>query len=123
MNLESSFGTVPDLIREHAATRPRHTAILQEVPVARSIDYRTLDALMDRVAAALQRDGVEPRQSIAVCGTNSIEYAVLFLGALRAGVAIAPLAPSSTPESIARMTKDSGAKIFFDEEKLRSLEA
>jgi acyl-CoA synthetase (AMP-forming)/AMP-acid ligase II len=48
---------------------------------------------------------------------------VLFLGALRAGVAFAPLAPSSTPESIARMTRDSGAKIFFDEEKLRDLEA
>jgi len=123
MNLESPFATVPDLVRHQAKERPRHTAILQEDPAPRSIDYRTLDELMDRVAAALQRDGVEPRQSIAVCGTNSIEYAVLFLGALRAGVAIAPLAPSSTPESIVRMTKDSGAKIFFDEEKLKNLEA
>jgi len=123
MNLESPFATVPDLVRHQAKERPRHTAILQEDPAPRSIDYRTLDELMDRVAAALQRDGVEPRQSIAVCGTNSIEYAALFLGALRAGVAIAPLAPSSTPESIVRMTKDSGAKIFFDEEKLKNLEA
>jgi len=123
MNLESPFATVPDLVRHQAKERPRHTAILQEDPAPRSIDYRTLDELMDRVAAALQRDGVEPRQSIAVCGTNSIEYAALFLGALRAGVAIAPLAPSSTPESIARMTKDSGAKIFFDEQKLKNLES
>ena len=123
MNLDSPFATVPDLVRHQAQERPQHTAILQENPALRSIDYRTLDALMDRVAAALQRDGVEPTQAIAMCGPNSIEYGVLFLGALRAGVAIAPLAPSSTPESIARMTKDSGAKLFFDEEKLRNLEA
>ena len=73
VDLERPFGTVPELIRQQAAARPGHTAILQEPPSLRSIDYRTLDALMDRVAAALQRDGVEPRQSIAMCGTNSIE--------------------------------------------------
>src|ERR1700704_3485919 len=97
MNLESPFATVPDLVRHQAQERPQHTAILQEDPAPRSIDYRTLDALMDRAAAALQRDGVEPTEAIAMCGPNSIEYALLFLGALRAGVAIAPLAPSSTP--------------------------
>jgi acyl-CoA synthetase (AMP-forming)/AMP-acid ligase II len=126
LDLERPFATVPDLIRQNARERPRHAAIVQDNftdQPARSIDYRTLDALMDRVAAALQRDGVAPRQSIAVCGSNSIEYAVLFLGALRAGVAIAPLAPSSTAESIARMTRDSGAKIFFDEDQLKNLEA
>ena len=123
LDLERPFATVPDLIRQNALERPGHIAVLQEQPSLRSIDYRALDALMDRVAAALQRDGVEPRQSIAVCGTNSIEYAVLFLGALRAGAAVAPLAPSSTPESIARMTRDSGAKIFFDEDRLENLQA
>jgi len=128
VDLDSPFATVPDLVRQQALERPQHIALLQdnlseEPSAVRSVDYRTLDALMDRVAAALQRDGVEPRQSIAVCGANSVNYAVLFLGALRAGVAVAPLAPSSTPESIARMTKDSGARIFFDEEKLRNLEA
>jgi acyl-CoA synthetase (AMP-forming)/AMP-acid ligase II len=120
--LEKPFLTVPDLVRRQAMGRPAHLALIQDDPAHRSVDYGTLDQLMDRVAAALQRDGVEPRQAIAVCGANSIEYAVLFLGALRAGVAVAPLAPSSTPESLARMTKDSGAKIFFDEEKLRNLE-
>jgi len=123
LDLERPFATVPDLIRQNALERPGHIAVLQEQPSLRSIDYRALDALVDRVAAALQRDGVEPRQAIAICGANSIEYAVLFLGALRAGVAVAPLAPSATPESIARMTKDSGAKIFFDEDRLENLGA
>jgi acyl-CoA synthetase (AMP-forming)/AMP-acid ligase II len=68
---------------------------------------------MDRVAAALQRDGVKPQEAVAVCATASIEYVSLFMGALRAGVAVAPLAPSSTPESLAGMIGDSGARLFF----------
>ena len=60
------------------------------------IDYGALDALMDRVAAALQRDGVRPGDSIAICAHSAPRYAAVFLGALRAGVAVAPLAPSVT---------------------------
>src|SRR6185503_14485921 len=98
---DSAFVTVPELVRRNAAARPSHPALLQDdLASARSITHAELDALMDRVAAALQRDGVGPQEAIAVCGANSIEYAVLFLGALRAGAAVAPLAPSSTPESI-----------------------
>src|ERR1700757_958791 len=103
--VDQPFATVPDLVRLQAREHPGHIALREEEPAPRSVDYAALDALMDRVAAALQRDGVEPRQAIAMCAANSIEYAVLFLGALRAGVAIAPLAPSSTPESIGRMTR------------------
>jgi acyl-CoA synthetase (AMP-forming)/AMP-acid ligase II len=49
---------------------------------------------MDRIAAALQRDGVAPQQRIAICASASVEYAAVFLGALRAGVVVAPLAPA-----------------------------
>src|SRR5687767_11809434 len=107
--LESAFMTLPELVRRQAAERPRHKALVQDdLSSERSVTCAELDALMDRIAAALQRDGVRPQESIAVCGANSIEYAALFFGALRAGVAIAPLAPSSTPESLARMVEDSG---------------
>lgn len=46
----------------------------------------------------MQRDGLAPGDTIAICATASIEYAAVFLGALRAVVAVAPLAPGSTPE-------------------------
>jgi long-chain acyl-CoA synthetase len=52
---------------------------------------------------------------IAICSLSSVEYAAVFLGALRAGVVVAPLAPSSTPESLVGMLEDSGAqKLFVD---------
>jgi long-chain acyl-CoA synthetase len=108
--LEQDFGTIPALIRCHAAIQPNHAALVQD---QRAIDYRELDALMDRVAASLQRDGVAPRASIAICAGSSIEYAVVFLGALRAGIAVAPLAPSSTAESLVAMIKDCGARHLF----------
>ena len=54
-----------------------------------------------------------PRQSVAICAASSIEYLAVFLGALRAGVAAAPIAPSLTPESIAAMSIDAGARLLF----------
>ena len=108
--LEQDFGTLPALIHAHATERPGHPVLVQD---GHSVSYAELDALMDRVAASLQRDGLQPRDAIAICAGTSIDYAVLFLGALRAGVAVAPLAPSSTADSLAVMIEDSGARLLL----------
>jgi long-chain acyl-CoA synthetase len=107
---EQAFGTLPELIHANAVERPDQIALIQD---ERRLSYGQLDALADRVAASLQRDGVKPQGAVAVCANTSIEYIALFMGALRAGVAVAPLAPSSTPESLATMAADSGATLFF----------
>ena len=86
--LEQDFNTIPQLIRLHAAARPDHPALVQ-------------------------RDGMQPRDAIAICASTSIAYAAVFLGALRAGVAVAPLAPSSSPESLATMAADADARLLF----------
>jgi len=104
------FGTVPALIRARAEAAPDSIALIQG---ERTLTFAAFDALLDRVAATLHRDGVGPRDAIAICAGTSIEYVAAFFGALRAGVAVAPLAPSSTAESLGVMIADSGAKIFF----------
>jgi acyl-CoA synthetase (AMP-forming)/AMP-acid ligase II len=107
------FRAIPDLIREHALARPAQPALIAGNSL---LTYAQLDALMDRVAAALQRDGVTPGDCIAVCAHPSTRYAALFLGALRAGAVVAPLAPSVTPASFAAMLADAQARrIFVDE--------
>ena len=108
--LTSDFATLPDIIREHAKERGDKTAMADS---AGSYSYAELDAMMDRVAAALQRDGVEQGQSVAIISASSIAYAAVFLGTLRAGCVAAPLAPSSTPEALAAMIADCGAPIVF----------
>ncbi len=108
--IAADFGTVPDILRLNAAAHPGKVALIQD---DRSMTWGELDAMMDRVAAGLQRDGVQKGQALSVCATTSIEYAALYLGGLRAGAAVAPIAPSSTPEQIVAMVNDSGASLFF----------
>ena len=108
--LEESFNTIPHLIRLHAADRPAHPALVQD---GETLGYAQLDAMMDRVASALQRDGVKPGEAVAVCAATSIAYAAVFLGSLRAGVAVAPLAPSSSAESLVSMARDADARLLF----------
>ncbi len=108
--LTSEFATLPDILREQAKERGEKIAVADD---RATYSYAELDALMDRIAAALQRDGVEQRQAIAIVSASSINYAAVFLGTLRAGCIAAPLAPSSTPEALAAMIKDCGAPIVF----------
>jgi long-chain acyl-CoA synthetase len=107
---DQEFGRVADMIARHARRDPRHPAL---VDARRTLSYGALDALMDRIAAALQDGGVAPQQRIAICAGASVEYAAVFLGALRAGVVVAPLAPGETAKSLAGMLADSGAKLLF----------
>jgi acyl-CoA synthetase (AMP-forming)/AMP-acid ligase II len=111
--LSESFHTIPELVRLHAESRPAHPALIQD---GRTLSYGELHALMNRVAASLQRDGVKPGDAIAICAATSLEYAAVFLGSLRAGIAVAPLAPSSSPESLISMANDAGAHLFFLDE-------
>jgi long-chain acyl-CoA synthetase len=107
---ESAFRDLAALVHQHARATPDKTALRCGED---ALSYRAFDALIDRAAAALQRDGVGPRDVIAVCAPTSIDYLALFIGALRAGVAVAPLAPSATPQQLAAMIHDSDARIVF----------
>ena len=117
---EVPFQAIAELVRQHAAARPEHPALIGEGEDR--LSYRQLDALMDRVAGALQRDGVAPHEAIAICAGSSPVYAAVFLGALRAGVTVAPLAPSVTTASFASMRRDADARrLFVDRSALDAL--
>jgi len=53
--LSQDFGTLADVIRVQAADKGPKPALID---AKRVISYAELDVLMDRIAAALQRDGV-----------------------------------------------------------------
>ena len=108
--LDQEFGFVADLIHGYAQERAQHPAVIHE---SRVLTYGELDSLMDRVAASLQRDGIQSGEVISICAASCVEYGAIFFGALRAGVAVAPLAPSSTPQALATMLADCRAKILF----------
>jgi long-chain acyl-CoA synthetase len=115
---ESPFTTIAQLVREHASERPDALALCDE---QQALSWQELDRLMDRVAAALQRDGLQVGDAIAICAQNSVRYAALYLGALRAGVVVAPMAPSTTAQSLALMLGDAGAQRVFADSRTREL--
>jgi acyl-CoA synthetase (AMP-forming)/AMP-acid ligase II len=124
MNLTSDFATVPGLVGRHAMARPSHIALLQDDGgQVRQLDYAALDAMADRIAAALQRDGVRPRDTVAVCAGNSIEYVAMLIGVLRAGACLAALPVSATPDSIEQMRTDSGARLTITDDDLERIES
>lgn len=110
LTADSSFAALPELIANHAVHRAEHLALAE---VGKQLSYRQLDQLMDQVAFTLQAGGLRPGDAIAICAANSVNYGCVFLGALRAGLVVAPLAPSSTAESLVTMLKDSAARVLF----------
>ena len=110
MRLQTPFGTLSDLVHAHAMATPDSLAVADDEG---ALSYGELDGRVERVAAALQRDGVRPGQVGVVCATASAPYLTAFLGVLRAGGAAAPLSPSSTPESLAEMIADCDARVVF----------
>ena len=67
--LTQEFGTLADVIRAQAVELKDKPAL---VDAKRTISYAELDTLMDRIAVALQRDGVGKADVAAICATTSV---------------------------------------------------
>lgn len=110
--IDRDFGTLDDVLAAQGQVRPEHLAL---VDGERLLSFGQLNELMDQIASGLQRDGVKQGDAVAVCAATSLEYAALFMGILRAGAVVAPLAPSSTAESLVAMLADCGASHLFSD--------
>ncbi|MEO7773621.1 MAG: class I adenylate-forming enzyme family protein [Steroidobacteraceae bacterium] len=110
--VEQNFNSLSDMVRRHARTDAQNVALLSGVD-GRKLSYAQLDQEMDRVAAALQHDGFGPGDVLAICATASIAYAVVYLGTLRAGVAVAPLAPAAGADALRAMLDNAAARMLF----------
>jgi long-chain acyl-CoA synthetase len=106
MQMTTAFKDLPALIADHARQRPEALAV---VVGDEAQSYAALDTVMDRVAATLQQNGAGPGQVIALCAASSVAYLAVWGGALRAGLAVAPLAPGATAAQLAGMAHDAGA--------------
>ncbi|WP_310497796.1 AMP-binding protein [Sandarakinorhabdus sp.] len=101
---------LPAAIADHAARRPDDTAVIAG---GKSINWRDFHARMGKLAGTLADNGVKPGDSVAAIAASSIEYALLWAAVLHLRACMAPMAPSSTPDQIAAMVADSGARLVF----------
>jgi long-chain acyl-CoA synthetase len=107
---EAAFRSLPELLAGQAAAQPAAPAL---VAGERVLSWAALHERVLHVAATLQAHGVRPRDAVALASANSIDAVVVMLGALRAGAAAVPLAPSSTSAQLAAMAADAGARFVF----------
>ena len=118
--LEKSFGDFGALIGFWGAEKPDARALADS---SSELTWREVAHATARLAAQLQRDGLQQGQAVAILGTSNINYALAYLAVVRAGGCAAPLTTSATPAQLAAMFKDSGAMhLFVDAAKLADLE-
>jgi mycobactin peptide synthetase MbtF len=80
------------------------------------LTYRELDALADRLAAALRRAGVGGETPVAIMLSRGPSYVAAMLAILKAGGMIVPLDPGMPDERVAEILRQTSAPIVVDEE-------
>ncbi|WFE55720.1 polyketide synthase [Micromonospora sp. WMMD712] len=95
----STGPTVLDLVAAIVAARPHAVAVRAG---DRSIDYATLDAWADAVAAHLYDQGVEAGSVVGLLTERGPDLVPAMLGILRAGAAFLPLDPNYPVERLRR---------------------
>ena len=119
--LAEPFGNFSGILSLWAKAQPDKPALLDE---SGALSWGELDDKVERLAARMVETGLERGQSVAILGLSTINYALVFLAAVRAGGVAAPLTTSASPEQLEGMAKDSGARhLFIDAGKSAELGA
>ncbi|MGJ8555652.1 MAG: AMP-binding protein, partial [Sulfitobacter geojensis] len=80
--------TIVARIRTNAAAHPEQVALVCDDT---SVTWGAFDRRINRIANLLLAKGLRKGDNIAVISANSIAYAELFMGILRAGGCVTPL--------------------------------
>ncbi|MDB5702373.1 MAG: long-chain-fatty-acid--CoA ligase [Sphingomonadales bacterium] len=104
--------TLHATVSRHARERPHALALRFGT---RRYDYAELDALTDRVAASLARDGIATGERVLILGRNSDAVPILALAANKLGIVPVPLNWRLAPAEIAALAVDAGARLIFFE--------
>lgn len=117
--LSQPFGSFVDILADWSRAQPDTIAMIDD---DRDCAWAELIGLVERLAARLIETGLERGQSVAILGTSSVNYALIFLAAIRAGGVAAPLTTSASAQQLAGMARDSDARhLFIDAGKAAEL--
>jgi long-chain acyl-CoA synthetase len=106
-----SVRSVPQLVTAAAADRPERTALVDE---QRRLSWAELDEQVARAARGLLAEGLAPGDRVGLRLATGIDLAVLYLGALRAGLVAVPIDPACTASEAGHILADSGAALCVD---------
>jgi acyl-CoA synthetase (AMP-forming)/AMP-acid ligase II len=103
--------SVPELMEATVRRLPHKVALMTAGGPAYT--YADFWAAVRGMARALQDQGIEKGDMVALYAPNSVEYAVVLHGALLAGATVTTLNPLYREREVEHQLHDSGAKIVF----------
>ena len=106
----TSTATIPDLFRATAASCADDAAI---VFPGRSLTYAEVDTASDRVAAGLASLGLVKGDRVALYCINSAEFAICYLGIVKAGGVVLPVNLLYSPQEVAYVMNDAGVRVLI----------
>ncbi|KIN63492.1 4-coumarate-CoA ligase [Sulfitobacter noctilucicola] len=102
--------TIVDRIRSNAKSHPDRLAL---VCGDQRLSWGAFDIDLNAVANLLLDLGLERQGNVAILSPNSIPYATLFMGIIRAGGCVTPLSSMASPQALEKMLRDSAPKAIF----------
>jgi malonyl-CoA/methylmalonyl-CoA synthetase len=99
-------GTLPQEFHDTATRDPERTALTID---EQKISHGELDRLAARVGGWLQVQGIGSGERIVLCGDNSLDFVIAYLGILRAGSIVVPAGAALTEAELRHFVEDSGA--------------
>lgn len=110
--------TVVAAVRRVARINPDRDAVVCD---GARLSWAEFDQAINQAANMLIARGVTRGDRVAVLSPNSIAYAVLFMGILRAGGCVVPLSTMASSDALEKMVKDCGARVFCLAQTYRDL--
>jgi acyl-CoA synthetase (AMP-forming)/AMP-acid ligase II len=114
-------GNLGLLFAEHARAERPAIIDLSDPALPRPVSYRKLDASCNSVARGLARTGLKPGDRVGILSLNRIEFVMILLGAMRAGVVPVPVNVKLPAYAVAYILGDAGARLVFAEPDMKRL--
>lgn len=108
---EGRFINLVEMVEQTFQSHPDHTAYIN---MDKSLSYRELEEQSRHIAAYLQqRSKLKKGDRVAIMMPNLLQYPIILLGILRAGLTVVNINPLYTAPELKHQLNDSGAKAIF----------
>ncbi|MGV0398236.1 AMP-binding protein [Corynebacterium suicordis] len=112
-DIDVPTGSLYELIFESLQPEDTERIAIIDSATGTQTTYGQLKAMVDAFAGALAHRGVQPHDVVALHCPNSLIFAVVFHGAMRAGATVTTIGSLATVEDIEKQLKVSQAKMVF----------
>jgi acyl-CoA synthetase (AMP-forming)/AMP-acid ligase II len=101
---------IVDQLRANAQATPDRPALVCE---GRELNWADFDRRQNKLAQVLLANGLRRGDRVAVLAPNSIAYAEVFLGTIRAGGCTTPLSTMASADALEKMLRDCESRVLF----------